>query len=221
MLQRISTITHRFLVIMIVLLASAGASPAMTTILVLGDSLAAGLGVEKEQAFPALVEKRARAEGFPVTVINAGVSGDTSAGGKGRIAWLLNRPQIDVLILELGANDGLRGIPPDSTAANLQAILDAARTKFPDIQLVIAGMKLPPNFGQDHNQRFEQVFRDLARQNNARLIPFLLEGVGGVPKFNLPDRIHPNPAGHRIVAENVWNVLRPVLESATAAPATP
>ncbi len=186
------------------------ASPG-TTVLVLGDSLAAGLGVEREEAFPAVVQELAKKDGKEIEVINGGVSGDTSAGGLRRIGWLLNRP-VDVLLLELGANDGLRGIAPESTASNLQGIIDAARKKYPEVRVVVAGMKMPPNLGEEYGAKFEAVFPALAKKNDAELVPFLLEGVGGVPEFNQGDRIHPNAEGHRILAGNVWVVLKKVLD---------
>jgi acyl-CoA thioesterase-1 len=186
------------------------ASPG-TTVLVLGDSLAAGLGVEREEAFPSVVQELAKKDGKEIEVINGGVSGDTSAGGLRRIGWLLNRP-VDVLLLELGANDGLRGIAPESTASNLQGIIDAARKKYPELRVVIAGMKMPPNLGEEYGAKFEAVFPALAKKNDAALVPFLLEGVGGVPEFNQGDRIHPNAEGHRILAGNVWVVLKKVLD---------
>jgi len=181
------------------------------TVLVLGDSLAAGLGVDPAQAFPALLENKIQAAGLAFTVVNAGVSGDTTADGLARLNWLLRR-KIDVLIVELGGNDGLRGLPPATTESNLQAIIDQAREKYPRIQFVIAGMKMPPNMGQDYDRAFAKIFPDIAKKNHAALIPFLLEGVGGDPHLNQPDGIHPTPDGHKIVADNVWKVLRPLLE---------
>jgi acyl-CoA thioesterase-1 len=187
-------------------------SPSRPAILVLGDSLAAGLGVEPEEAYPALLQKKIDAAGLNFAVINGGVSGDTSAGGLRRIAWYLRR-KIDVLILELGGNDGLRGVPPGETRTNLQGIIDAARKSQPAIKIVIAGMRLPPNLGQDYTAGFERIFPALARENRAALVPFLLEGVGGKPELNAPDQIHPTAEGHKIVAENVWKILKPALEA--------
>ncbi|MGA2748715.1 MAG: arylesterase [Verrucomicrobiota bacterium] len=181
------------------------------TVLVLGDSLAAGLGVDPAQAFPALLENKIQAAGLAFTVVNAGISGDTTADGLARLNWLLRR-KIDVLIVELGGNDGLRGLPPATTESNLQAIIDQAREKYPRIQFVIAGMKMPPNMGQDYDRAFAKIFPDIAKKCHAALIPFLLEGVGGDPHLNQPDGIHPTPDGHKIVADNVWKVLRPLLE---------
>ncbi|HTD85135.1 MAG TPA: arylesterase [Candidatus Binatia bacterium] len=181
------------------------------TIFILGDSLAAGAGVDPDEAFPALLQKRIDAAGLKYEIVNAGVSGDTSAGGLRRIDWLLRR-KVDIVVLELGGNDGLRGIPPASTRTNLQAIIDRTRGKYPDVTIVIAGMEMPPNMGPEYTSAFRQIFPDLAKSNKAAVIPFLLEGVGGKPELNLPDQIHPNPEGHRIVAENVWKVLKPLLK---------
>jgi len=185
------------------------------TIVVLGDSLAAGYGLELSEAFPALLQKKVDEVGLKFSVINAGISGDTSAGGLRRMDWLLKR-RVDVLVLELGGNDGLRGLPVAATATNLQAIIDRTRQKYPLAQIVIAGMQMPPNMGADYNEAFAKIFPALATANHAALIPFLLEGVGGHPDLNLPDLIHPTAEGHRIVAENVWKVLRPVLEKGSS-----
>jgi acyl-CoA thioesterase-1 len=190
-----------------------GAVPAASerrTVVVLGDSLAAGLGVEPEQAFPSLLQKKIDAAGWAYTVVNAGVSGDTSADGLARIDWLLRR-SIDVLVLELGGNDGLRGIPVSATRTNLQGILDRVTQKFPQARLIVTGMQMPPNMGEEYTTAFRKIFPELAVRNHAALVPFLLEGVGGKPELNQEDRIHPTAAGHEIVAENVWNVLKPVL----------
>ena len=180
-------------------------------IVVLGDSLAAGYGLDPSEAFPALLQKKVDAAGFKFAVVNAGVSGDTSSGGLRRIDWLLKR-RVDVLVLELGGNDGLRGIPVSVTRTNLQAIIDRTKQKYPQAQIVVAGMQMPPNMGADYMASFARLFPELARTNHAALVPFLLEGVGGKPELNLPDMIHPTAEGQRIVAENVWKVLRPVLE---------
>jgi acyl-CoA thioesterase-1 len=140
------------------------------------------------------------------------VSGDTSAGGLRRINWYLRR-RIDVLILELGGNDGLRGVPPAATRTNLQAIIDTAKKARPNMKIVIAGMRLPPNLGQDYTGAFEKIYPALARENRAALVPFLLEGVGGRPELNATDQIHPTAEGHQIVAENVWKILKPLLDA--------
>jgi acyl-CoA thioesterase-1 len=176
----------------------------------LGDSLTAGLGVQPSEAFPALIAEKVRAAGLPFQVENAGLSGDTSAGALRRMEWLLQRP-IDVLVIELGGNDGLRGLPVKSLKANLQSIIDKAKAKNPAVKIVIAGMQIPPNLGADYAAAFADVYAELARENTAVLIPFLLEGVGGHRDLNQPDMIHPTAAGHRIVAELVWRTLEPIL----------
>jgi acyl-CoA thioesterase I len=196
-----------------VLLFGFGAvAPAARTVLFLGDSITAGYGLELSQAYPALIQQRINQEGLNFRVINAGQSGDTSAGGLARMDWLLKN-KVDVLVLELGGNDGLRGLPVEVIRKNLQAIIDRARKQYPQIRIIIAGMKMPPNMGGQYSREFEAMFAALAKKNNAALIPFILEGVGGVRQMNLPDGIHPTAGGHEIVAENVWTVLAPVLRS--------
>lgn len=185
------------------------------TILFFGNSLTAGYGVEPAQAFPALVGRHLDSVGLKYKVVNAGLSGETTAGGKSRIGWVLRQP-VDVFVLELGGNDGLRGIPLKSTRANLQAIIDTVRRKCPDAKLVLAGMQIPPNLGPEYTRQFREIYPELAEKNGAVLIPFLLEGVGGVPRLNQPDGIHPTPAGHRIVARTVFRVLEPVLRGEVA-----
>jgi acyl-CoA thioesterase I len=180
------------------------------TLVFLGDSLAAGFGLQPREAFPALIAEKVRAAGLPFEVQNAGLSGDTSAGGLRRVDWLLQHP-IDVLVIELGGNDGLRGLPAKSLKANLQAIIDKAKEKSPTLKIVVAGMQIPPNLGADYAADFARVFAELARENNAVLIPFLLQGVGGHRDLNQPDMIHPNAAGHQIVADLVWRTLEPIL----------
>lgn len=180
-------------------------------ILFFGDSLTAGYGLDREQAFPALVQARIDSLGWNFEVFNAGLGSETSAGGLRRIDWLLRRP-IDVFVLELGANDGLRGVDPQDTHANLQAIVERVQAKNPEVAVVIAGMQMPPNFGAEYAAAFAAVFPAVAQKNDAALIPFLLEGVGDQPALNLPDGNHPNAEGHRVVAETVWATLGPVLE---------
>ena len=180
-------------------------------ILFLGDSLTAGYGLDKTQAFPALIQAKIDSLGWAFDVVNGGLSGETSAGGLRRVNWLLRR-KIDVLVLALGGNDGLRGIPTTDMEQNLQGIIDLAKEKYPDIQIILMGIEAPPNLGEIYTTAFRAVFPDLSKKNRVLLIPFLLEGVGGIPELNLPDRIHPNAEGHRIIAENVWRVLKPVLE---------
>lgn len=181
------------------------------TVLFFGNSLTAGYGLPSmDQAFPALIGRRIDSLHLPYRIVNAGVSGETSAGGKSRIGWVLRQP-VAIFVLELGANDGLRGIPPTGTRANLQAILDSVKTHYPDAKLVIAGMQMPPSMGADYTGAFRNIFPDLAKTNHAALIPFLLQDVGGVPRLNQPDGIHPTPQGHTILADNVWRVLAPLL----------
>ena len=182
------------------------------TILFFGNSLTAGYGLSSmDQAFPALIAHRIDSLHLPYTVVNAGVSGETSAGGKSRIGWVLKQP-VSIFVLELGANDGLRGIPLAGTNANLQAILDSVKTHYPSARLVLAGMQIPPSMGADYATAFRNLYPSLATRNNAALIPFLLQNVGGIPQLNQDDGIHPTARGHRIVAQNVWEVLGPLLK---------
>ncbi|HEX7119768.1 MAG TPA: arylesterase [Longimicrobiales bacterium] len=179
-------------------------------VLFLGNSLTAGYGLPADQAYPALIQRKIDAAGYRFRVVNAGVSGETSAGGLRRIDWVLRQP-VAVLVLALGANDALRGQDLDATRANLQAIIDRTRAVHPGAAIVIAGMQAPPNLGSAYTERFRRMFIELAEANDAALIPFLLEGVAAVPKLNQEDGIHPNAEGQRIVAENVWRTLEPVL----------
>ena len=180
-------------------------------ILFFGDSLTAGYGIELEEAFPALIQQRLDSLALNYTVINSGLSGETTAGGLNRINWVLNQ-KVDVFVLELGANDGLRGIPLDQTKSNLQAIIDYVKEKNADTKIVLAGMQIPPNMGPEYTQEFRTIFPELAQENEIPLIPFLLDGVAGIPELNLEDGIHPTPEGHKIVTENVWNVLNKVVK---------
>ncbi len=184
------------------------------TILMLGDSLTDGFGVQRSQAYPALIAEKIRAAGLPYEVINAGASGDTTGGGLRRLPRYLNR-RIDVLVLELGINDAFRGVPLEQMRSNLQAIIDRVKVKNPKVQVIIAGMQLPLYGGDDYVRAFGQMFGELAEKNRAALIPYLLLGVGGDPSLNLGDRIHPNAAGQRILTETVWRVLEPLLRGAT------
>ena len=181
------------------------------TIVFYGNSLTAGYGVSPSEAFPAIIQKKIDSLGLPYNVINAGVSGETSSGGKTRIDWILREP-IDIFILELGANDGLRGTPLSETKKNLQDIIDKVKAKYPDTKLVFAGMEIPPNMGQAYTTEFRNIYIDLAAKNKMTLIPFLLEGVGGEPELNQADGIHPTAEGHLIVAENVWKQLEKLLQ---------
>ena len=180
------------------------------TIVFFGNSLTAGYGLSPEQAFPALIQKKIDSLGLPYKVVNAGVSGETSSGGNTRIDWILQQP-VDIFVLELGANDGLRGISLSETKKNLQAIVDKVKAKYPQTKMLSAGMQIPPNMGQNYTNEFRDMFGELAQKNSMALIPFLLEGVGGEPHLNLEDGIHPTAEGHRIVAENVWKELQKLL----------
>jgi len=194
------------------MLGLTAAAPAPKIVLVLGDSIAAGYGIDPSEAFPARLQEKIDAQGWNFKVVNAGQSGDTSAGGLSRLDWLLKN-RVDVLVLELGANDGLRGVPAEVTKKNLQAIIDRTKAKYPKAKIVVAGMKVPPNMGSDYGRRFESIFSEVAKKNNAALVPFILENVGGVEKLNLADGIHPTAKGHEMAAENVWKVLAPILRS--------
>lgn len=179
-------------------------------ILVFGDSITAGLGVDPEQAFPSILQQKIDSAGLQFKVINAGLSGETSAGGLRRISWVLQR-KVDIMILELGGNDGLRGIELQSTKKNLQQIITTAQNKYPHIQIIIAGMQIPPNLGIEYTNEFVKLYTDLAAENTLPLIPLILNEVGGSKKFMQPDQIHPNAEGHLIVAQTVWKTLFPIL----------
>jgi acyl-CoA thioesterase-1 len=179
-------------------------------VLFLGTSLTAGHGLEPELAYPALIQDKIDAAGLNYRVINAGVSGETSAGARARIDWLLRQP-VAVLVIETGANDGLRGLPTDSLRANIQAVIDRAKKVEPPPELLLVGMRVPPNYGRRYSQAFEAVYSQLARKNGTKLVPFLLDRVGGVATLNQPDGIHPTAQGQQIMAETVWQVLEPVL----------
>ena len=181
------------------------------SIVFFGNSLTAGYGLSPSEAFPAIIQKKIDSLGLPYQVVNAGVSGETSSGGKTRIDWIL-RETVDIFILELGANDGLRGTPLSETKKNLQDIIDKVRAKYPDTKLVFAGMEIPPNMGQAYTTEFRNIYTELAAKNNMTLIPFLLEGVGGEPELNQADGIHPTAEGHLIVADNVWKQLEKLLQ---------
>ena len=181
-------------------------------ILFLGTSLTAGLGLDTSQAYPARIEERVREEGLPYRVVNAGVSGETSAAARRRLDWLLRQP-VAVLVIETGANDGLRGQDPAATRAEIQAMIDRARQASPPPRIVLVGMQAPPNLGREYTQAFRAVYSDLARANEVTLVPFLLEGVAGQARLNQADGIHPTAEGQRILADNVWPPLRPLLSA--------
>lgn len=199
--------------------AAANATPAAATmpastqprIVALGDSLTAGLGLAPDQAYPALLQARLKSAGLDYEVINAGVSGDTSAGGLERLEWAL-QGNVKILIVALGGNDALRGLPADALAANLSQIIERARAR--QIRVVLAGMEAPPNYGRDYIVSFHKVFPALAEKYHVAFVPFLLQNVAGLVELNQADGIHPTPAGARIVADNVWAVLKPLAEDA-------
>lgn len=197
-------------ILIIVAMLFVQAQPAPKTILFFGDSLTAGYGLSVEEAFPALIEKEFNKETPKVKVINAGLSGETSAGGFARLDWVLKQP-IDIFVLELGANDGLRGLPLDQTRKNLQGIIDKVRIKYPKAKIVMAGMMVPPNMGNQYTKEFKSIYPDLAKKNNATLMPFILEGVGGDEKLNQADGIHPTVKGHQIIAKNLGAILLTLL----------
>ena len=198
---------------------SARPPEATPVVLFLGTSLTAGLGLDEDQAYPAQIQRKIDSAGLHFRVSNAGVSGATSADGLKHVDWLLTQP-VSVLVLELGANDALRGQNIDTTRANLQEIIDHARAKHPDATIVIAGMQAPPNLGQQYTRDFRDLFPDLARKNHAVLIPFLLDSVAAIEKLNQRDGIHPNLEGEAIVARNVWRTLEPVLHRLDSRPTT-
>ncbi|HIG27562.1 MAG TPA: arylesterase [Verrucomicrobiales bacterium] len=185
-------------------------APSHKTITVLGDSLAAGYGLARNEAFPALLQKKIEQESLPFRVYNGGVSGDTTAGGLRRVQWIL-RKKVDILIIELGGNDGLRGIDTNQTRSNLEGIILKARKKNPKIRIVLCGMKMPPNLGKEFTDQFEALYPKIARKHKVAHVPFLLEGLQGKPELFQQDQIHPTPAGQIIITRNVWKVLKPIL----------
>ncbi|MDZ4715418.1 MAG: arylesterase [Cytophagales bacterium] len=186
-------------------------STQQKVILFFGDSLTAGYGLSPEEAFPTVVEQAMAKSGTKVRVINAGLSGETSAGGLSRIDWVLRQP-IDVFVLELGANDGLRGLPIKETRKNLQAIIDKVKAKNPNCKIVLAGMMVPPNMGRDYAEAFRKLFGEISSGNSAVLIPFLLDGVAGIEKLNQADGIHPTGEGHKIIGDNITKILLPLVQ---------
>ena len=188
----------------------AGEARGEPVIVALGDSLTAGLGVAPDEAYPARLEQRLRREGYAYRVINAGVSGDTTAGGLRRIDWVL-RSEPDIVIVALGANDGLRGQSPQATRANLEAIV--ARLQAARARVLLVGMRMPPNYGAEYTTQFEAVFPAVARSTKVALMPFLLDGVAADPRLNQPDGIHPTAGGYQVIADRLWPYLRPLLSS--------
>ncbi len=187
-----------------------GKSPGKT-IIFFGDSITAGYGVGTDLAFPKLLQDKLSKNGYHADIVNAGLSGETSAGGVTRIDWILNR-EFDIFVLELGANDGLRGLPLAETAKNLQRIIDKVKARYPQTVIVLAGMRVPPNMGEAYTQEFAGLYAQLAGRNNALLIPFILQDVAGNEALNQPDGIHPNAHGHRIIADNLYPFFRELLE---------
>ena len=202
-------LTYVFFVLLNSVITNFSASSS-TTIVFFGDSITAGYGVGTELAYPAKVGELLQKDGHEVEIVNAGLSGETSAGGVTRIDWILNR-EVDIFLLELGANDGLRGLPVEQTEKNLQIIIDKVLEKNPQAKIVIAGMMVPPNMGQDYALAFKDVFKRISKSNNAALVPFLLDGVAGDSNLNQPDGIHPNAKGHEIVAKTVFGQLKDIL----------
>lgn len=196
------------------LVASASTGPR-SAVVYFGDSLTAGYGLDPEEAYPALLAERMREAGLDFETVNAGLSGETTAAGVRRAAWLLRRP-VALFVLALGGNDGLRGVPVEETERNLQAIVDAVRAAHPHARIVLTGMQSPPNMGPEFTGRFRELFPRLAERNGIPLVPFLLEGVAARPALNLPDGIHPNAEGQRILADNVWVVIEPILRELAA-----
>jgi len=180
------------------------------TIVFFGNSITAGYGLDLSQAFPARIQEKVDSMNLPYKVVNAGVSGETSSGGRSRISWILKQ-KVDIFVLELGGNDGLRGIPITETRKNLQTIIDSVKIKYPAAKIIITGMQIPPNMGKRYTTEFRKMYPDLAKQNNISIVPFLLDGVGGNAELNLSDGIHPTAEGHRILANNVWSVLKELL----------
>ncbi|MCL4161454.1 UNVERIFIED_CONTAM: hypothetical protein GTU68_010807, partial [Idotea baltica] len=175
-----------------------------------GNSLTAGYGLEEGEGFPELIQKRIDSLTLEYTIVNAGLSGETTTGGKNRLGWILNQ-KIDVFVLELGANDGLRGIPLKETKVNLQEMIDKVWEKNPDTKIVVTGMQIPPNMGKAYTEEFKEIWPALAKNNDISLVPFLLENVGGIAELNQSDGIHPTAKGHKILADNVWVVLEDLL----------
>lgn len=180
------------------------------TIVFFGNSLTAGMGLDPNEAFPALIQDKLDTLKLAYKVINAGLSGETTSSGKNRLNWVLNQ-KVDIFVLELGANDGLRGIPLSETRNNLQSIIDYVRSKNPNTKIILAGMQIPPNMGETYITEFKNIFPDLAEKNDTGLIPFLLKDVAGIPDLNQEDGIHPTTEGHQIIANTVWETLRPLV----------
>jgi acyl-CoA thioesterase-1 len=200
------------LVAALVFLAPAATAAAQHTIVFFGDSITAGFGLDDpgDDSYPAVIQARISAAGLPWRAVNAGLSGETTSGGLRRVDWILRQP-VDVFVLALGGNDGLRGIAPSLIRANLEAIIERVRARRPSAVVVLAGMRMPTNMGEDYTHAFAAVFPEVAARERTPLIPFLLDGVGGRPELNQGDGMHPTAAGDLVVADNVWRVVRPLL----------
>ena len=194
-----------------------GSRSARKTVLIVGTSLTAGLGLDPEEAYPALLQRKADSLGLHVEIVNAGLSGETSAGALRRMDWLLRGPA-DVVIIETGANDGLRGLDVDSTRANLRAIVGKVKAARPAARILLAQMEAPPNLGAKYTSAFHAMYQDVAKETSAEVMPFLLAGVAGIASLNQPDGMHPNEKGEQIVANNVWAALEQVLKQLDANP---
>ena len=186
------------------------------TVVFFGTSLTAGPGLEPEQAYPALVEKLAARDGTPIKAINAGLSGETTAGAVRRIDWVLKNPA-DVVVIETGANDALRGLSPDSARSNIERIVASVKQRQPHARIALIQMEAPPNFGSPYTRRFHSIYGEVAKRENLYLMPFLLNNVAGISRLNQPDGVHPNAAGEKIVADNVWKSLSPLIKELYAA----
>lgn len=191
------------------------AQQSANRILFFGDSITAGYGIGKENAFPVFIQQRIDSLDWNFKAVNGGSSGETSAGGLSRIEWMLQQP-VSVFVLELGGNDGLRGIDLDATKQNLQQIIDKVEAKYPDASIIITGMQVPPNLGPDYTRKFKELYPELAEKNNAKLIPYFLDELGGESELMQSDGIHPTEAGHKLLAKKTWEVLKPILESKRA-----
>jgi acyl-CoA thioesterase-1 len=193
--------------------SSSTASTSRKVILFFGNSLTAGYGVDPEDRFTAIIQDKIDSLDLPYEVINAGVSGETTASGNSRLDWVIKQQDLEIFVLELGANDGLRGIPTEETRKNLATMIDKVREKDSKTDILLTGMMVPPNMGPDYSESFTRIFPEVASEKNVSLMPFLLKDVAGEPDLNLEDGIHPNKKGHKIVANNLWPYLRPLLDN--------
>ncbi len=189
---------------------SASVSIRTPVVLFFGTSLTAGLGLDPEEAFPSLIQKKAQAEGLLIKAVNAGLSGETTAGAVRRIGWVLRAPA-DLVVIEGGANDALRGLSPDAARVNLELLIAAVKEKRPRAKIALIQMEAPPNYGVSYTRSFRSIYSEVAKKEDVTLVPFLLDGVAGIPRLNQPDGVHPNLSGERIVADNVWKALKPLI----------